>query len=151
MLSAGYLLSISLDQYLIVWNFTNLSQVAKVNPYSYKISCVREVKPNIIAFGDQYTSNIHYIYFWNITNITAPSLVMKVSYTAGSSVTCTDLKLYGESLVAVNGQQTVDVWALDTYAHSTIGVGSPAAGNVLCIETLSKIFDRISSLFDSIF
>ena len=144
MLYSGYLLSVSKDTTLQFWNFNNLTKVVSRAGYGQTIPCVKEVKPNVIAFGDSSNSNTHTIYFWDVSNVLVGAYVLaQVTYTAGSSQTCTDMKMYGTNnlVVANNNQQTVETWTVDSYTHSTLNVGPSESGNsVLCIEPLSKHF-----------
>ena len=138
MLSSGYLLSVSKDTTLQLWNLTSLSRVAKWDAYGKAIPCVKEVKPNIIAFGDEFffSNTTHTIYFWNLTNFESPSILNQVNYTASSTLRCSHMKLYeANNLVVANGKQTIDVWTLDTFNHSTFSIG--LGDNVNCIEELS--------------
>ena len=143
MLYSGYLLSVSKDTTLQFWNLNNLTRVSYRAGSGQTIPCVKEVKPNVIAFGDAFISatNTHTIYFWDISNfVVGPTVLAQVTYTAGSSQTCTDMKLYGDNnlVVANNNQQTVETWTVDLYTHSTLNVGPSGSGNsVLCIEPLS--------------
>lgn len=46
------------------------------------------------------------------------------------------MKLYeANNLVVANGKQTIDVWTLDRFNHSTFSIG--LGDNVNCIEELS--------------
>ena len=145
MLSSGYLLSVSKDTTLQFWNFITLTRVANRAGYGQTIPCVKEVKPNVIAFGDAFTtgSNLHTIYFWDVSNVLSGAIILsQVSYTALADKTCYDMKMYGTNnlVIANNEQQTVDVWSVNSYAHSTLNVGpTGAVKEILCIEPLSKL------------
>ena len=145
MLSSGYLVSVSKDTTLQFWDFTTLTRVAYRAGYGQTIPCIKEVKPNVIAFGDAFTtgSNLHTIYFWGVSNIVVGANVLnQVSYTEGPIQTCFDMKMYGTNnlVIANNNQQTVDVWTVDSYTHSTLNVAPTGAGKeILCIEPLSKL------------
>ena len=138
-------MSVSKDTTLQFWDFTTLTRVSIRAGYGQTIPCVKEVKPNVIAFGDAFTtaSNLHTIYFWEVSNIAVGANILnQVSYTDGPAQTCFDMKMYGTNnlVIANNNQQTVDVWTVDSYAHSTLNVGpNGASKDILCIEPLSKL------------
>jgi WD40 repeat protein len=134
---------VSKDTTLQFWDFTTLTRVANRAGYGQAIPCLKEIKPNVIAFGDLYSSNTHTIYFWDVSDVLSGATILaQVSYTNGPAQTCFDMKMYGTNnlVIANNNQQTVDMWNVNSYAHSTLNVGpNGASKDILCIEPISKL------------